>query len=68
MLPISAGWETFLVSGPSQSLSLRRHKLVVPRGLAYLWPMVRRKAVSSASCALRCRVWHEIRVDERTDR
>eukprot|EP00966_Prymnesium_polylepis_P309666 7154736-Prymnesium_polylepis.1 len=30
--------------------------------------LVRRKAVSSAKRALRCRVWHEIRVDERTDR
>eukprot|EP00966_Prymnesium_polylepis_P292817 6763077-Prymnesium_polylepis.1 len=33
-----------------------------------LWPVVRRKAVSSATRALRCRVWHEIRVDKRTDR
>eukprot|EP00966_Prymnesium_polylepis_P187895 4355578-Prymnesium_polylepis.1 len=33
-----------------------------------LWPKVRREAVSGATRALWCRVWHEIRVNERTDR
>eukprot|EP00966_Prymnesium_polylepis_P249087 5759098-Prymnesium_polylepis.1 len=30
-----------------------------------LWPMVRREAVFGATRALRCRGWHEVRVDER---
>eukprot|EP00966_Prymnesium_polylepis_P307538 7107420-Prymnesium_polylepis.2 len=33
-----------------------------------LWPMMRRVAVAGATRALRCRDWHEVRVDERTDR
>ena len=32
------------------------------------WPMMRRVAVAGATRALRCRDWHEIRVDARTDR
>ena len=33
-----------------------------------LWPMMRPGAVSGATRALLCRVWHEVRVDERTVR
>ena len=49
-----------------------------PMAYGGLWPMmhrvavagatVRREAVSSATRALRCPGWHDIRVDERTDR
>jgi hypothetical protein len=38
------------------------------RGGCDLWPMMRPGAVSGATHALRCRVWHEVRVDERTVR
>eukprot|EP00966_Prymnesium_polylepis_P169516 3919498-Prymnesium_polylepis.1 len=31
-----------------------------------LWPMMRRVAGAGATRALRCRGWHEVRVDART--
>eukprot|EP00966_Prymnesium_polylepis_P087992 2035780-Prymnesium_polylepis.1 len=41
------------------------------RALRCLWPMMRRVAVADATylrAPCRCRDWHEVRVDERTDR
>eukprot|EP00966_Prymnesium_polylepis_P201112 4659820-Prymnesium_polylepis.1 len=38
---------------------------IIPTGL---WPMMRPGAVLGATRALRGRVWHEVRVDERTVR
>eukprot|EP00966_Prymnesium_polylepis_P046019 1065609-Prymnesium_polylepis.1 len=48
-------------------------KRVAARGRGFshsdgLWPMMRREAVTGATSALRCRGWHEVCVDARTDR
>jgi len=46
-------------------------RLASARSFTYtygLWPMMRPEAVTGATRALRCRDWHEVRVDARTDR
>eukprot|EP00966_Prymnesium_polylepis_P307566 7108057-Prymnesium_polylepis.3 len=52
-------------SGDSPGADQKAGTLLWVRGL---WPMMRRVAVSGAMRAPRCRGWHEVRVDERTNR